>query len=132
MPHTSSKNKKSMKVLSDAGVLRGKRVLLRLDLNVPVVGDEIRDDFRIKQSLPTLQALTQQGAKVIVLAHMENSETVSLERVARYLNDHLKVSFVKTLEELQQIVPTLKEGGVVLFENLRLHDGEKNNDKVFA
>ena len=132
MPHTSSKKNRPMKVLSDAGVLRGKRVFLRLDLNVPVVGDEIRDDFRIKQSLPTLQTLTQQGAKVIVLAHMENSETVSLERVARYLNDHLKVSFVKTLEELQQIIPTLKDGGVVLFENLRLYDGEKNNDKSFA
>lgn len=123
---------KSMKVLSDAGSLRGKRVILRLDLNVPMVGDEIRDDFRIHQSLPTLNKLTQAGAKVIILSHIENSEITSLERVARYLNDHLKVTFVKTIEELQQIVPTMKEGGVVLLENLRLHEGEKNNDKNFA
>lgn len=121
-----------MKVLSDAGSLRGKRVILRLDLNVPMVGDEIRDDFRIHQSLPTLNKLTQAGAKVIILSHIENSEITSLERVARYLNDHLKVTFVKTIEELQQIVPTMKEGGVVLLENLRLHEGEKNNDKNFA
>jgi phosphoglycerate kinase len=120
------------KTIKDAGPLRGKRVLLRLDLNVPVAGDEIRDDFRIKQSLPTIKLLTEAGAKVIILSHLENADTASLERVASYVNDFYKLSFVKNIEELKLAIPVMKDGGIVMLENLRLYSGEKTNDTEFC
>jgi phosphoglycerate kinase len=59
-----------MKTIADLGDLRGKRVLIRCDLNVPLDGDQITDDGRIRASVPTLTQLREAGAKVIVLAHL--------------------------------------------------------------
>jgi phosphoglycerate kinase len=91
-----------MKSIREAGDLRGKRVLVRVDWNVP----SVEDDYRIKKSLPTLEYLIQQGARVIVATH---SETVSAE-------------------DLKQFVPQ----GTELLPNLRDNSGEEANTEEFA
>lgn len=120
------------KTIEEAGDIKGKKVLLRLDLNVPLVGDEIRDDFRIKQALPTISLLKKKGARTIIISHLDNSDTFSLGRVASYINKIIPLAFVKKLDELTKVVPTMKDGDVMMFENLRLNSGEKENDSVFA
>jgi phosphoglycerate kinase len=80
-----------VKSISDLGDLRGKRVLIRCDLNVPLDGDTITDDGRIRASLPTLNQLREAGAKVIVLAHLgrpkgEVNPKYSLAPAARRLS----------------------------------------------
>ena len=59
-----------MKTIADLGDLRGKRVLVRSDLNVPLDGDRITDDGRVRASVPTITELTDQGARVVVVAHL--------------------------------------------------------------
>jgi len=133
--------------------VKGKRVLLRLDFNVPLARQPsllaeqgelfIVDDFRITQSLATINLLRSHGAKVIILAHIESEETDSLELIAKHLSQLLssEVSLVKNYAgdpESQGMkaallgVKAMQEGDVVLFENLRLYQGEKNDDPVFA
>ncbi len=97
--------------------LAGKRVLLRLDLNVPVITSpsgavEIRDDFRIKNSLPTIKKLQDAGAKITVLAHL-GEKGASIKPVAEYLK-------------------SLVTGEIEVLENLRLDPGEENNSPDFA
>ena len=113
--------------------LRGKRVLLRLDLNVPIVGEEVRDDFRIKRSLPTLQFLHEAGAKVIIISHLENDLTDSLSRIATHIGRFMPVkAFVTNLDDAPTVISTMQDGEVIMLENLRKDSGEKTNNPVFA
>ncbi len=119
--------------ISDLKDLKGKKVLLRLDLNVPVLENEVRDDFRIKRSLPTLQMLHDAGAKVIIISHLENELTNSLGRVASYIGRFIEVkAFILNLDEAQAVVHEMKDGEIVMLDNLRNDPGEKGNDPVFA
>jgi phosphoglycerate kinase len=121
------------KKLADAKDLKGKRVLLRLDLNVPVVGDEVRDDFRIRRSIPTLELLRAAGAKTIVISHLESEVTSSLGRIASYINMSVPIkAFVSKMEDARAAIAAMQDGDVVMLENLRLDPGEKANDPVFA
>ncbi|MEK7194323.1 MAG: phosphoglycerate kinase [Patescibacteria group bacterium] len=97
-----------MRSLKEAGDLNGKRVLVRVDWNVPIVDGEVRDDFRIRKSLPTLEFLKSAGAKVIICTHLEPEDL--------------------TVEALKKYVP----GGAELLENLRKNPGEKSNSLDFA
>jgi len=113
--------------------LRGKRVLLRVDLNVPVVGDEVRDDFRIRAIFPTLEFLRNAGAKTIIIAHIENDVTDSLSRVVSYISKFVEVkAFVEDLKSAPRIIETMVDGDIIALENLRKDPGEKENDPVFA
>ena len=81
-----------MKTLKDLGDLKGKRVLVRADFNVPLDGTTITDDGRIKAALPTIKALREQGAKVILMAHLGRPkgqvvEKYSLKPVAKRLSE---------------------------------------------
>lgn len=121
------------KRLSDLKDLKGKKVLLRLDLNVPIVGDEVRDDFRIRRSIPTLEMLRAAGAKTVVASHLESELTKSLSRVASYINMSVPIkAFVSKLEDAPGAIAAMEDGDVVMLENLRLDPGEKANDPVFA
>ncbi len=121
------------KKIADVADLKGKRVLLRLDLNVPVVGDEVRDDFRIRRSLPTLQMLKERGAKTILISHIESDLTDSLARVASYIGRFCELkAFVAKLEDAPAVVANMQDGEIVMLENLRKNPGEKSNDPVFA
>ncbi|MSU55095.1 MAG: phosphoglycerate kinase [Candidatus Taylorbacteria bacterium] len=119
-------------LLRNISSLKGKRVLLRIDLNLPIVGGEVRDDFRIKRILPTLEFLKSKGAVTTIISHIESEETKSLEIVAEYLKKIIKLEFVRTFDEAKLKIPNLKSGEFILLENLRLNPGEIANDLDFA
>ncbi len=133
MQTTSPDFKNQFKRIADEKNLRGKRVLVRLDLNVPIVGDNVRDDFRIQKSLPTLQFLRSAGAKTIIISHIENELTDSLSRVASYISKSISLkAFVAKLDEAEAVVGSMAEGDIIMLENLRQNPGEKENSPVFA
>ncbi len=122
-----------MKTMADLGDLRGKRVLVRSDLNVPLDGATITDDGRIRASLPTIQALSSAGARVIVCAHLGRPKGApeprySLAPVATRLGELLgrPVAFAEDTvgPSAQAVVADAGDGDVVLLENLRFNSGE--------
>jgi|SRR3989344_3507382 len=133
MQTTSPDLKNRFKKIADEKNLRGKKILLRLDLNVPVIGDDIRDDFRIRKSLPTLEFLRNAGTKTIIISHLESDLTDSLSRVAAYISKLIPLkAFVTKLDEAGAVVETMAEGDIIMLENLRQNPGEKENNPVFA
>ena len=122
----------TFKKITDEKNLKGKRILLRLDLNVPIVGDEVRDDFRIRRSLPTLQFLHDAGAKVIIISHLESEITDSLSRIATYIGRFMPLkAFVTNLDDAPTVISTMQDGEVIMLENLRKNPGEKTNHYIF-
>lgn len=122
--------------------LRGKRVLLRADYNVPVGDDgSITDDYRIKQSVPTIKALLEQDVKLVICSHLGRPEgphdkTCSLAPVAKRLSELLEqdVQFVSDCvgEVADTAVAALQPKQILLLENLRFHPQEEKNDSEFA
>lgn len=122
--------------------LRGRRVLVRADLNVPLDAEgRVTDDTRIRASIPTLQRLTSAGARVILLSHLgrpkgQSNPDFSLEPVGRALNDSMAapVRFVGDLlgGEAASAVAALGEGEILLLENTRFEPGETSNDPALA
>jgi phosphoglycerate kinase len=125
-------NYKTLEQLS-AEELKNKRVLLRLDFNVPIKDGKVVDDFRIIKSLPTIQFLKGAGAIVIIIAHIEE-EPDTLKPVYEVLKTHIAgLRFCEDcIESGKDTVTHLQSGEVLLCENLRLYDGEKRNDKDFS
>ncbi|NPA32022.1 MAG: phosphoglycerate kinase [Aquificae bacterium] len=128
------------KTLRDVPV-NGKRVLVRVDYNVPI--DErgnIVDDTRIKESLPTLEYLLDARARVILMSHLGRpkgrdprySLAPVAKRLSRYLNREVKLAPDCVGEEVKKLVEGMKEGEVVLLENLRFHPEETACDENFA
>jgi phosphoglycerate kinase len=126
--------------LLQAGV-QGQRVLVRSDLNVPLEGSRIRDDTRIRKALPTLRRLTAAGARVVLTSHLgrpkgKRDPAASLRPVAARLGEHLgtPVSFISefTGAQAKKAVSELRDGEIVLLENLRFDPGETANDPAFA
>lgn len=130
-----------VKTLADADVA-GKRVLCRVDFNVPLSEGVVTDDTRIQAALPTITYLINQGAKVILCSHLGRpdgtgyQEEFSLAPVAKYLSEVLgkPVAFVSDTigESAKQVVNSLQNGDVALLENLRFDKREKKNDPEFA
>ncbi|HEX6369499.1 MAG TPA: phosphoglycerate kinase [Longimicrobium sp.] len=123
--------------------LRGRRVLVRVDYNVPLDDDgRITDDTRITTTLPTLDALLQQGARVILLSHFGRPKgkpvpEMSLRPVADRLRELLegrRVEFVEDTvgHEARTAIGTMFDGDVLLLENTRFHPGEEENDSGLA
>lgn len=121
--------------------LRNKRVLLRADFNVPLTEGKIADDTRIRETLPTIKYLREEGAKIIICSHLGRPkgrvvESLRLDPVADRLSDYLKTPVIKvddTIDgESTNQVAKLKNGDVLMLENTRFHPGEKKNDKEFA
>lgn len=110
--------------------LREKRVLLRLDLNVPFELGEIRDDFRIKRIIPTVKRLLDTRAQVIVLSHRGEKEA-SVAPVADYLKQFFPTIFAVDFSAIPAR-DAWPYGTVIVLENLRFEPGEKNNDPEFA
>ena len=128
-----------MRTIDDLGDLRGKRVLVRSDLNVPLDGDRITDDGRIRASLPTLRQLTEAGARVAVAAHLGRpkgvpDERYSLRPVAARLGELLgsSVAFAGDTvgEQARAVVDGLGDGQVAVLENVRFNVGETSKDDV--
>ena len=127
--------------LRDAGDVRGKRVLLREDLNVPLKNGAIGDETRILAALPTMRWLAEHGAKTIVLSHLGRPDgkadpKYSLRPVAARLAERLgtPVAFVDDCigEAAVAASHAVPDGGFVLFENVRFHPEEEANDPAFA
>ena len=122
--------------------LQGKRVLLRADYNVPLDDSgNITDDYRVQQSVPTVQFLLEHGASVIACSHLGRPDgkpdpKYSLMPVARRLGELLQrdVEFVPDCvgERAEKAAQTIQPGQVVLLENLRFHPEEEANDESFA
>lgn len=113
----------------------GKRVFLRLDFNVPLEGSEVRDDYRIRESLPTINFLRESGARIVIASHIGKGKPEdTLAPVAEYLNKLFPVTFLNDLlsPENVRITNELQNGDVVLLENLRHSKGEEENDPEFA
>jgi len=133
--------KKTIKDLNK-NQLEGKRVLVRVDFNVPLNEKlEITDDTRIKAALSTIKYLTSHQAKVVLMSHLgrpkgEVIEKLRLDPVARRLSELLEQE-VKKLddcigEEVEKIVSNMEKGEIVLLENLRFHPEEEKNDYEFS
>ena len=130
-----------VKTLADADV-SGKRVLCRVDFNVPLYNGEVSDDTRIQAALPTITYLIEHGAKVILCSHLGRPDGTgyqaeySLAPVARYLSKVFgkPVAFATDTigDSAKEVVASLKNGDVALLENLRFDKREKKNDPEFA
>jgi phosphoglycerate kinase len=125
----------------DQADLRGKRALVRVDFNVPMQDGAITDDTRLRAALPTIEALRNGGAKVILLAHFDRPKgkrvpSMSLKPVVDALAALLgaPVAFAEDCvgEAAERAEGYLKPGGVLLLENVRYHAGEEQNDPNFA
>ena len=123
--------------IESLGDLRGKRVLVRSDLNVPLDGRTITDDGRIRASVPTISQLAEAGARVIVVAHLGRPKgkpdpAYTLEPVAERLGELLgrKVAFATDTvgESASATVEALEDGEVAVLENVRFNEGETSED----
>ncbi len=121
--------------------VKGKRVLMRVDFNVPLEAGEITDNSRITKALPSINYILENGGKVILISHLgrpkgRRTKSLSLEPVAHELDRLLKhkVTFADNCvgREVEKIVKQAKAGGCILCENLRFHKEEKANDRDFA
>lgn len=122
----------NVKLMSDLD-LKGKRVLIREDLNVPIMDGKITSDVRIRASLPTIELALKAGAKVIVMSHLgrptegEYEEQYSLKPVAAYMGELLGKTV--PLERDWKSGLTMKDGDLVLLENVRFNLGETADDE---
>src|SRR3989344_1125690 len=115
--------------------LKGRRVLVRADFNVPMsTKGEVGDFFRLKRGWETIKYLSQKGAKVIVISHIGRDPEESLEPVARALKKFGAVVYIPDIvgEAAKSAVNAMQNGEVLLLENLRRDPREKKNDESFA
>ena len=130
------------KSIKDLGDIKGKKALVRVDINVPLDADKnVTDDTRIQAILPTVNFLKEKGAKIILMAHLgrpkgEKNPEFTLAPVAKYLSKVLgeDVMFIPDVADAPKMVETLKEGQVALLENIRYYKAEeaKDDDMTFA
>ncbi|MFT9163131.1 phosphoglycerate kinase [Zymomonas mobilis] len=131
----------SFRTLDDIGDVKGKRVLVREDLNVPMDGDRVTDDTRLRAAIPTVNELAEKGAKVLILAHFgrpkgQPNPEMSLARIKDALAGVLgrPVHFINDIkgEAAAKAVDALNPGAVALLENTRFYAGEEKNDPALA
>ena len=132
---------KSFKTLDDIGDVRGKRILVREDLNVPMAGGAVTDDTRFRSTLPTVTELADKGAIVLILAHFgrpkgQRNPEMSLALVTRPYSEVLgrSVQFIDDCQgdDAAAAIAMLQPGDVAILENTRFHAGEEKNDPVLV
>ena len=121
--------------------VEGKKVLMRVDFNVPIKDGEIGDDNRIVQALPSINYVIENGGKLILMSHLgrpggEVDKSLSLKPVAEHLQSLVdtNVHFAEDCigAKATSVIAEAKEGEIVLLENVRFHKGEKANDEEFC
>ncbi|MBD0414265.1 phosphoglycerate kinase [Oryzicola mucosus] len=129
------------KTLDTIGSVQGKRVLVRVDLNVPVADGKVSDATRIERVAPTITELSDKGAKVILLAHFGRPKDgpdpkLSLEPIAKATSEVIgrPVGFAADCigEKASAAIAAMKDGDIVLLENTRFHKAEEKNDPAFT
>src|SRR5690606_20861207 len=128
------------KTVRDVDV-KGKRVFVRVDFNVPMSDGQVTDDTRIRAAIPTIQYLSEQGAKVILASHLGRPkgkvvEEMRLNAVATRLSELIGKPVKKTDEaygsEVEQEISGMQDGDLLLLENVRFYPGEEKNDPELA
>ena len=137
----NSKITSAFKTIDDLDVA-GKRVLVRVDFNVPMKDGNVTDSTRIERTVPTLQELSAKGARVIVISHFGRPKgqivpEMSLRPIAEALSEALggqPVQFANDCigESAETVIAALSDGEFAMLENLRFHSGEEKNDAAFA
>ena len=130
------------KSIKDLGDIKGKRALVRVDINVPLDENKnVTDDTRIQAIVPTVNFLKEKGAKVILMAHLgrpkgEKNPEFTLEPVAKYMAKVFgeEIVFIPSVEEAAPYVEKLADGQIALLENIRYYKAEeaKDDDMTFA
>ncbi len=131
-------NKKTVRDID----LKGKRVLMRVDFNVPMAGGVVTDDKRIKAALPTIQYVLEQGASLIVMSHLgrpkgtgfdpEFSLKAASEALSKLLGKPVQMAPDCVGPEVEAMAKALKPGDVLMLENTRFHKSEEKNDLELA
>lgn len=130
----------AVKTINDAD-LKGKKVLSRVDFNVPLKDGVVTDDTRIRAALPTIEAILAKDASLVLMSHLgrpkgEKKPELSLAPVARrlaeLLNKEVKIAPDVIGSEVESMVSALKPGEVLLLENVRWYAGEEKNDPAFV
>ncbi len=130
-----------MKTLNEIGNIKGKRVFIRVDFNVPLKEGRILDDTRIRKAIPTIKFLSEKGAKLILASHLgrpkgERKPELSLKPCAERLKELLNkdVKFTEELygENVKKIIEDMEEGDILLLENTRFEKGEEKDDALLA
>jgi phosphoglycerate kinase len=131
-------NKKTVKDVD----LRGKRVLMRVDFNVPMDKGVVTDDKRIRAALPTIQYVLDQGASLVVMSHLGRPKGIGFEAefslkpaadaLSKLLNKPVKIAADCIGTEVEAMVKGLKPGDVIMLENVRFHKEEEKNNQEFA
>ena len=132
---------KMIKTLKDFN-FKNKRVLLRCDFNVPLSKEGlVLDDFRIKKTIPTIEYLIKEGAKIIIMTHLGDPQgkivdSLKLDPIYKKLKEYFTASVFKTKDcigkEVEIIVSQMRGGDILLLENVRFHKEEEANDEKFA
>jgi phosphoglycerate kinase len=128
------------KTMDDVNV-KGKRVFVRVDFNVPMADGQITDETRIRAAIPTIEALANGGAKVILASHLGRPKgevkedmrlTVVGERLSELMDKPVKKLDESIGEAVEAAVAEMQDGDIVLLENVRFHKGEEKNDEELA
>ena len=131
----------TFRTLDDLGDIRGQRVLVREDLNVPMADGRVTDDTRLRSAAATVAELADKGAKVLILAHFgrpkgERNSAMSLALVTKPLSDVLgrEVTFIDDCQgdDAANAVEMLADGAIAILENTRFHKGEEQNDPALV
>ncbi|MDD5318249.1 MAG: phosphoglycerate kinase [Candidatus Pacebacteria bacterium] len=114
--------------------LAGKKVLVRVDFNVPIENGKITGDTRIKKSLATIEFLRNQKAKIILISHIEGKGGDSLRPIYDYLMKIFPLTFVEDIFSKESLaeMSSMADGDIILVENIRQYPEEKKNDREFS
>lgn len=120
--------------IKDFSDWKSRKVLLRVDFNVPMEEKNVEGAYRIERALPTIEFLKKEGAKIILISHLTAGRADSLRPVAEFLKKYFPLRFVSSLDfnEIKKETEKMAEGEIILLDNIRRHKGEKENDKSFA
>jgi phosphoglycerate kinase len=119
--------------------LNGKKVIVRVDFNVPIEEGKVNNDYRIQRALPTIKFLKENGAKIMLISHIETKgvDHPTLKPVFEYFGEkmpELGITFLPSFfgDEATKKLNDMKEGEIVLFENIRQYEEEKENNEAFS